>query len=359
MTSKNTEVAIIGVINPVAVFVGIGDDGPEATARIEEVESKARSQAKECDPSTEAGRKDLISIAYNVSKTKTGLVSLGKGLTETARAQIKLINGECNTIESRFDDLRDEIRKPVTEFENKEKDRVSGHEDALAELGLICRYLDAGDTVYAIEGAMAKIVYLLNLRKWEEFEPRASKIVSEDTERMTALKIKVETANAEKAELERLRKADEERQQKEHDERIAKEAADQAKAKAEEKAEAERIEAQDTLDAANAKAAREKEAADQAMRDAEHREEQALREKEAAEVRAAKATQDEKDRVAQVKKDEDAATEKRESNQKYKAGINNKALVALCNNAGLSKDQAKAVVIAISSGKIPNIKIAY
>lgn len=76
--------------------------------------------------------------------------------------------------------------------------------------------------------------------------------------------------------------------------------------------------------------------------------------RKAAEEKARKL---EEDRELQRQADE-AAEEKRLANKRHCAKINNQIIEDL-EKAGLTKDVAKQVVIAIASGKVSNTRISY
>ena len=78
--------------------------------------------------------------------------------------------------------------------------------------------------------------------------------------------------------------------------------------------------------------------------------------KRLADIEAAKQAQ-----IAQQKAEEVrlAAEQKaRDDDKEHRANINNMAMSALVNT-GLSEDQAKAVVIALVKGQIPNATLTY
>jgi len=369
--SEHTEVAILGVINPVAVFVGIGNGGPTASAEIEKVIKEARKQAADLDISTPSGRTAIASLAYKVAKSKTALDGLGKELTEDAKLRIKSVDIERKSIRDRLDELKEEIRKPLTDWENKESDRVAAHKRAVSEIGELTTR-PADDDIEMMTRQLDHIIEISG-RSWEEFEAIALPLIADSKERLTAWIADSKKALAEKEELDRLRKENELREAKERDERIAKEAADKAKAAAEEKAAKEKAEAkriadaeeqrskqefQDALDAEKNKAAKEKEESDKAKREAEQREERALQEKKEAEERAKQATENERLRIEREAQAEKDAAEKREANKKHNAKINNAALKAFVS-AGLSEDDGKLAVQAIAKNKIPNVSISY
>ena len=88
---------------------------------IEQITTQAREKARNLDAETPKGRKELASIAYSVSKTKTWLDEQGKNLVSEAKSKIKVVDNERKAVRDQLDLLRDEIRKPVTDFEDAER----------------------------------------------------------------------------------------------------------------------------------------------------------------------------------------------------------------------------------------------
>lgn len=77
------------------------------------------------DLTTDKGRKAIASLAFKVTKTKTALDDAGKKLTEDKRAEIKAVDDSRRKIREALDGLRDEARKPLTDWETAEETRVA------------------------------------------------------------------------------------------------------------------------------------------------------------------------------------------------------------------------------------------
>ena len=102
-----------------------------------------------CDVTTLKGRKEIASLAHKVSRSKIVLDSLGKGLVGRWKEKSKAVDLERKQIRDRLDALRDEVRKPLTEWEETEKARIEkekldkeiieAHEQALPENDLFNR----------------------------------------------------------------------------------------------------------------------------------------------------------------------------------------------------------------------------
>jgi len=359
---------------------------------VDKILEKIRKDATDFKPdiSTKKGRAEIASRAYKVSRSKTALIELGDTLTEESKLQVKTVNIEKKRIEGLMDELRDDIRKPLTEWENIDKERVR-----ILEVHL--------DTLKRYEGAIIEQKTTEDLEKliecfndiydhqWEEFEDRATVTANRLRPLMHKALDDKREYEKQQVELEAFREKEEKRKQEERDKKIADDAAAEAKQEAEERAETERV-------AAEEKAEREKQeiedkriAAEEATAQAEHdkkdAEEKAEREAQeaadalkeagekaerekteaatAAQEREEKAVQDEKDRVAvQEKADADAAIA-READKKHKGKINSEALADLIKEAdiimagGVVDCYAKAVIMAIAQGKVRHTRISY
>jgi chromosome segregation ATPase len=309
----------------------------------EQIANNARSIVFNMNDKKE--RDALKSYAYNLARTKTTVDNYGKELVSGIKAQAAVIDADRKFWRDNMDLLQEEIRKPLTDFENAEKARIKRLEDEVAVIKMpanLCGEWDATSIKDAIQTLENKVID----SSFEEFEQEAKIAKFETLEKLRTALVAREKYEAEQAELERLRKEQLEREQRECDERIAKEAADKARIEAEEKArfEAERVE-------------REK-------REAEQREARLKAEKEAAELRAAQAAENERKRIEaeQFSQAEAArrAEEARLADVEHRRQINREALEAIkgvCPE--LSEPQVKSLVGAIISGLIPHVSIKY
>lgn len=76
------------------------------------------------DVATDKGRKEIASLAHKVSKSKILIDGLGKNLADNLNAQLKPINAERKKCRDALDNLRDEIRMPLTQWESQEKEKA-------------------------------------------------------------------------------------------------------------------------------------------------------------------------------------------------------------------------------------------
>lgn len=193
------------------------------------------------DVTTEKGRKEIASKAHKVSIAKMNLVRLSDQLKADAQKLIKGVNAERNQIEERMDELRDQVRKPLNDFEQKEAARVKGHQDAIEAMLLWC----VPEEPYTSGMLRLKldVFEAQPPRDWQEFSQKAA-----DTDayvRRTLLHMieVTETAEQEAAEVARLREeeaaraqAELERLRAEREAEIARQAAGAAKLAAEQAA---------------------------------------------------------------------------------------------------------------------------
>ena len=70
---------------------------------------------------SEKGRKDIASMAYSVARTKTYLDSIGKELVSHYKEIPKKIDSGRKFARDSLDNLRDEVRKPLDEWEGEQE----------------------------------------------------------------------------------------------------------------------------------------------------------------------------------------------------------------------------------------------
>jgi hypothetical protein len=359
---------------------------------------KLYSQVKEAvdkhipDTTTKTGRDAIASMAYKVARTKTALVAQGKKLTETWRDQTKKVNAACNTIEERLDTLKDEVRKPLTEWEDAEKERIAGHVERLDALVTYSK-VGFGRSSAELQGMAAELRDMkLGKDVWEEYSPQAgvAHALAVDTiDRLyrTALKQEQEAAElehlrAEKAERDRLdaerlaaEQAEREKAERAERERLAEEKrkADLIQA-AEEAAHRVEREAAAKIEAAKQEAAAAEQRHAEAIRLAEEarvreiedakRREQDAAERHAREIADAKAQAEresaaERQRVADAQAAEAAEQKRRDDDKAHRKAINTAIVAELVECAEITNAQAQKIVVHIVSGLVPNVTLKY
>jgi hypothetical protein len=338
--SESKDLIAVKVLTPEIVFApgGVADI-------LGKIESEVRSFKG--DISTLGGRNAIASMAYKVARSKTALDDMGKQLVADWKSKASAVDAERRTIRDRLDALKDEVRQPLTDWENADKLRIEEHEKAILDIEALRDFGGLEPTAAQIK-ERADILAARPTRHWEEFAQRARETQTSVGNQLAQLYDRAYAREAEAAELARLRAESAAREQKEREERIATAAAEQARIAAETKAKREADEL-----AAKADAERRRIAAEAA--EAVAKAERAAKESERQRLQA---VENERNRVALERAAEVAETAKREANKRHKARINNEILAALVQ-AGLSESAGKTVIGLIASGNCPHTKIQY
>ncbi|MGO2959303.1 MAG: hypothetical protein ACTIDN_09740 [Acetobacter sp.] len=350
---KELTLDVVETLVPSVVFADGG---------VEDIVSKLELHVRGMvlDATTEKGRKHIKSVAYDVARSKTALDNMGKEVQKAAKLTVDRVNADRRIITTRLDNLRDEVKAPVIEFEQREAARVEGHQITIRDIEALARFDFAPDEE-TVSARQSELEHLYD-RDFEEFKERA-KLAFEQSS--VSLSAHIEAAKArrnkqEEAERQAALAAEEERKRLEveriaREERIAHEAAERSRLQAEQAAQAER----DRLEREAQAAVAREQAAAQAMREAQAR---AEREKVEAANRAKeekeRAIQAERDRVAAEKSREEAETKRRAADKAHKSAVNNAALLAIVD-AGASESVGKEIVKAIALGKVPHVSINY
>jgi hypothetical protein len=344
----STELIKVESITPIELFTKDGVD-PLLGKITEEVKKFIP------DISTRKGREEVASLAHKVAKTKVYLDDLGKDLVSDWKAKSKTVDDSRKKIRDYLDNLKDEVRAPLTAWENKEKDRIHGHEVNVSALEAYTGYTESNPSPFLKE-VLEKLQQTVIDDSWEEFKDRAERIRAAGIVHLSELIKKVELREQEQAELQRLREEAAKREQLEREKKIAEEAARKAKEEAETKArqEQEKIERekQDAINKQKEAERKLKEAEALAVATAKKAEEDKKRAEEAAAER-------ERQRIALEKKQAEEEQAKREASIKHRKTINNAAFEALVMIDGMTATSAKAVIEAIAKGQVPHIKINY
>lgn len=360
MTAQMNELVVIEPQNALSVFTTPDALDPYLQRIRQELDAFVP------DVSTAKGRKEIASMAHRVARSKTYLDGVGKQLADEQKQIPKKIDASRKLVRDTLDQWKEEVRQPLTDWEQAEDDRVARHEENLESIrsaGERASHEWADLPLDAMRERLAAVeAEAITEAAWEEFTSRAAEAKDAAITQLRDAIARREAYDAEQAELERLRREAEEREAKEREEAIRREAEERARREAEEKARQER-------EAAEAKARAEQEERDrkerEAKAEAERKElehklalERAEREKAEAEQRAKDAAEAERRRIEAEKQREAEEAAKREANKRHKAKVNNAAMQALVEG-GLSEDQAKLAVTLIAQKSIPAVLIQY
>ncbi|MDQ1207235.1 colicin import membrane protein [Acinetobacter baylyi] len=358
MNSKVNELQVLEQ-NSNAIVEAFKTEGG-AKALFDRIAEQARSVVP--DLSTDKGRKAIASMARKVASTKTAFDAHGKELKEQYTVITNKIDADRKLFRDSCDALRDEIRKPLTDWEQAETDRVAKHQAVIRAIHSLHDENIANKESHEIKGYIFDLENTEIDSSFEEFEQEAKIAKFETLEKLRTALAAREKYEDDQAELQRLQREEAERQQRERDAAIAKQAAEQARIEAENKAKAEREQAEKLAREsaereANLKA--QKEAAE--LREAQLKQ-QAIEQAKQAEIKQKQAIEAERKRIedeqaAQLKAQQEAEAA-RLANVEHMRAINNQILNKLCE-IGLDEGQAKAVITAIAKNQIPHISVKY
>ncbi|MDU1184778.1 MAG: hypothetical protein E6997_17465 [Citrobacter sp.] len=322
--SEVTDLVVIEKSSAMAVFT----NNEQLDPIIEKIEKEARSLVP--DVSTKKGRDAIASMAHKVARSKTYIDNAGKDLVAELKALPKQIDESRRIVRERLDALKDEVRRPLTEWE-AEQERIKAEE---------------ASRIKAEED-----------RKKFESDHEIALLMNDAFDRELAEK---------KAEAERQRIA--------HEEELKRQAAEQAKREAEEKAAAELEAAKKREeDAIAARAQAEllaKQAQERAEQEAKDAAAKAEEEKKAAIEAEQRKAQEEADRIKREAEAKEAARlaeekriadekAKREADVKHRKAVGTEIVNALTANTSISREQAIEVLKALMDGLVPRTQINY
>ncbi|MCC2884758.1 hypothetical protein, partial [Enterobacter hormaechei] len=319
-----TDLVVIEKQNAMAVFTTKEQLDPI----IEAIEKEARSLVP--DVSTRKGRDAIASMAHKVARSKTYIDNAGKDLVAELKALPKQIDESRRIVRERLEALKDEVRRPLTEWE-AEQERIKAEQ--------------AMNAMHAEALVMNENIDLQRAIQFEADHEMAL-LMNKDFDRERE---------------EQRRQA--EQAQRERDERLKQEAAEQARRDAEAMHKAE-------IEAAARREAEEKARAELAERQRVEAEQRAAREKQEAEARAErekaaaveaerlKAKQAEEKRLAEEKRIADEQA-KREADVKHRKTVGTNIVNALTSNTSLTREQAIEVLTALKDDLVPCAKIHY
>ncbi|EPM4824430.1 hypothetical protein ACVD6H_001999 [Klebsiella pneumoniae] len=321
--SEIMDLVVIEKKNAMAVFT----NNDQLDPLIEAIEKEARSLVP--DVTTKKGRDAIASMAHKVARSKTYIDNAGKDLVAELKALPKQIDESRRVVRERLDALKDEVRRPLTEWEAAQE-RIKAEE--------------AMNALHAEALAMN-----------EEFDRQLAARIESDHEMALLMNDAFDREQAEKkAEAERLRIAREEEIKRLAEAKAKREAAEQAQREIEAAASREReaILAKERAEREQREAAERAEREKQAAVEAERRKAQ----EEADRIRR-EAEQREQARVAEEKRKAEEES-RRAADVEHRRGINTAAVQALINQ-GIPHEWAKACIISVALGKVPATTIKY
>lgn len=214
--STNTELAL-PVINPEqypALYVAGGLD-----PYYQQIREQVMSEVP--DVNSKKGIDRIKSLASMVSRSKTAVEKPGRDYLKHLKEQPKIIEAELRDWVSKMDALRDEVRYPVTELEQKEKARIAALDQRLNEIHKLgsCAEFDVLPSE-TINAWIEKLDAIAIDATWDEYQDRASAAKE-------AAKVKLSSAlqtrltwEAQQAEIAMLKAKQEEKDRLQREEQI-------------------------------------------------------------------------------------------------------------------------------------------
>lgn len=314
---------------------------------LDEVYGHVEKMAKGlvADISTKEGVSQIKSCARQIASAKTKIDNLGKQVVAELKELPKIIDANRRNFRERMEALQDEIRRPVTEIEEREAE--------IDRIKTVHQQLISADSATIRQNIEAVKAVALTAEKWKESLEKATKAVEGEINALETMLKAAEKREEEARELEELRKKQEEAERIIRENRLKEEAARRAKEEAEAKAAAEK-----------ARMEREKEEAERRAAEAERK----LEEEKAKKAYVAPKATAPSPAPAPAQKPSKWTEEQKEVNKRIVADI--AAIIEPELNTRIAghsdpgyrlaaEESAKAVVKAILTGKINNLKVEY
>lgn len=177
----NNSLVIVEKLDAAVVFSEQG-----MTKLLDEI--KIKVDAHDLDISTEDGRKDVVSLAYKITRSKTMIDDLGKGVVSEWKKKAKKVDEQRKIARDFLDKLKTKTRLPLDEWEaeqeairleeeRKEKTLVQNRIDGLLKVKVVMSFADIAmmdKSTYDVLLAESTTKYEAELARREE-EQKARK----------------------------------------------------------------------------------------------------------------------------------------------------------------------------------------
>jgi chromosome segregation ATPase len=321
----------------------------EATVDLAIAKVRTEIESRPVDLTTRKGREAVASNAAKPRRFKKPVKDFIKGKTDGHYTEIKRLNGIRDKFDHAMTEIAETARKPLDEWENREKVRVDALKSRLDEI----TNTELGDTIEAVSQQLETFRALeVTEEEWEEFACDATNAVNALIVRLIERKDYLEREAAIEAEraaeaeriAEEMRKAEEDRAAREK-------ALEEERAEAAAKAEAERIareEAEQELNEARAEIARIRA---QAAADSAKTEEPEEPEQSPVSVDGASGE------ASGEEEDEDSATTQEPAPEQPSSLANDPEVDTMKDlvSAGLGSMEARLVIDAVKAGRISHL----
>jgi len=283
------------------------------TGGLDQFIEKIRESITEVpDATTTEGRKRIKAVANQIAKSKKAIENRGRAYNKTLKELPKIVDAELRKFVNEVDSIKNEFRKPLTEFEDAEKQRIQDLDDRLSMFEYLARTIDENETKpLGIDQLNANLIQLQGIaidRTWQEFQKLATDKRERYNRRLINHIEKVCAANAKEEEVERLKRVEQEQAQLLREQHLVAEA---------------------KKDAAIT---------------AEQEKQQAIKK--------------ERDRIYSEEIEKGKKDALRQADTENKRQVNNEALSSFLAN-GYSESEAKHIIKLIIKGAIKNVTINY
>ena len=379
---------IYSKLNALTIFTDNGAD-----PILEEIKLKAKAFIP--DTTTPIGRKEIASMANKIARSKTLLDDLGKNLVADWKSKAKLVDDSRKKIRDYLDELKEETRAPLTNWEHIESERIEVLKRKLNSIESIC-IMDQGASCADIEEKIKQLQLLSIDESWQEFKDNAEASRYVGIKGLTNRLEQRREYEAQQLELQRLREDQRVQMEAQAEAKAKREIEDRARALAEEQVKAglqrpenekhaaikakEQAEERARIAEASVKreaelsVKREQDRIEQAHKEAifavqkQHEREAAAKIKAESDIRlavererasvAAEGARLINEQAAEKEKSE-LEQRKRDADSKHRAEVIKNIVLAIMTSSGVDEDSAQTVIMLIATNKIPNVKIIF
>jgi colicin import membrane protein len=209
---------------------------------------KAETDKLVPDVTTNKGRDEIRSMAARVVRSKTAIEAARLELTKEWRDKTDAANAAGKEIKAQMEALADEVRKPLTEWEEAEKARAASCREIIDGMKAAA-VVTLDDTADAVRQRGSEVYNTaLDAEAFGDMLPEAENTKEIAVDTLKAALARLTREEADRAELERLRAENEAREAKETAEREARELAEklaeEARQEEQRKADAEKADAE-------------------------------------------------------------------------------------------------------------------
>jgi colicin import membrane protein len=348
---QSKELVIIPAESALEVFTTPGAIQPY----LEQIREATVSQV--FDMSTKEGQDGLRALAMKIVKSKVYIESIGKEESAKQKAIPLVIDATRRIADEYLCALRDEVRQPLTEWEETEKAKkaaaealIAAEEARVLALDESIRLLvgaikvDADSDQEAIQGNI-DLVASYDPSAFAERSEEAAQIIADLSEELNYRLAKRIQYDLDQTELQELRDLKAKREQADREEDIRRKAAEEA-------TQAANAAAQKKIDDAAAENLR-------LSNDRDANEARRIQEGIDSKAREQLAADNERKSIAAEQKVLDDEKAARAADAEHRHAIKIAAANGLMEVSGISSDQARAIVRALCSNSINHISINF